>query len=374
MTKIGGCCSSGPQVTVQEISDDLAASPIPPSLCGKVLDWLCSKWDILDQVQRATLLTAIKLDVGESVLSIGDFNWFYDSGDLPDPFIASNLPRSCFSENISKHLDTSRLAKIGIRPLNAESWVSYIIPLTLGDAVMCGKVLKSIYRIWDYTGNRSRAVIYQKLQVACVPTNKGLQKPESTYTQEIKLFPDLPVIDQNLDLPTKWLSVIGMRVSVDMKYVLEALISHSLEWTNDDLLQYLHENAYALKKIDWKTLSEGQFFLPDNSNTRLRARDLFSPDNDLKSLGLPTIKLERFSFYSPEMKVLKCIGLRTFPKVSELFNDANIGLIDFYYPIYAHELAHNLAASHGAKHTFYMGAYIQSTLKNISSVQQAYLN
>lgn len=45
-------------------------------------------------------------------------------------------------------------------------------------------------------------------------------------------------------------------------------------------------------------------------------------------------------------------------------------ILDFYYPVMAHELAHNLVSSHGSAHSYYSESYIQTTLRQYAAATE----
>jgi Protein of unknown function (DUF3684) len=72
-----------------------------------------------------------------------------------------------------------------------------------------------------------------------MPTNKKvLMKPSDTYFHNVKVFPDLPLIDSMKGVKEKFLEQLGVRRVVALQLIFDRL-GEGREWSHIDGIKYL---------------------------------------------------------------------------------------------------------------------------------------
>ncbi|GMM50177.1 hypothetical protein DASB73_011350 [Starmerella bacillaris] len=302
-------------VNKNDIIADLKSSPMTLEFASNVVKWLVSQFKAgkIKYADVNAYLAAITIDYKKRSISLSkDVTTSFLDGSLQFSEIRKSLPPSCLDIDIAEELGFQNLKNLGYKSLPLQVWAESRIAAEPTD------VLSVCCRAWNNISQESQAYLISLFErTECIPTKYGKMYPKEVYIQEMKLFPLLPVVD--LDLPSGWLKDIGIRESVDMNYVLEALQSKSLKWKNEDLVQYLIINEKRLKASDWRTVEQGSFF-SDADGRFCVAKNLYAPDPTLKKLDFPVLLFADWNKNSKEAALMYRIGLRTFPAFDEVFN------------------------------------------------------
>lgn len=301
-------------ISLKDIVADLASSKMDAEFASTVVHWLseqCNKRTINPQDARLCL-GAVKIDWKNALVDLSpEHTLFYLDSTLPYPEISSSLPENCLDNELASMLGSKDLLRLGYKPLPLEEWASSRIKEDPKS------VLEVCSRAWSMQTESTRGNIVRLFEnTECIPTSYGMMYPREVYVRQVKLFPLLPVAQ--LDLPPSWLKEVGVRESVDMQYVLEALQSKTLRWKNEDLVQYLVSNSKELRAEDWKLLRSGPFF-SDSKGKLCCAQELYAPDSVLSKLSIPTIAYPKWDEGSAEARLLFKIGLRDIPPFSQVF-------------------------------------------------------
>lgn len=313
-------------ITNIEIVKDVGSSPLDSERAVQYIRWLVRSWNTFSDAEKVAFVSTLKVtEANQSIYDFNEIRFYLDRSKLPDEDVSMHLPPNCLTSELGNLLGHLNLITMGIQPLDLHSWSVFRFK-SLEDNSNPTKefasVLQVISRTWNRLPTKSRSQMRNLLsQTKCIPTQVGLHYPHESYIKEMKLFPQLPVVLTSANLPDNWLLEIGLRASMDMSLVLNALSGSTLKWTNEDLLQYLEGNVGSLKSSDWTTLREGKFFARKGSfSTLYRARDLYPPSNQLERLGLPTINLKNWSEQSLQARILLKIGLKLYPTPHALFS------------------------------------------------------
>lgn len=308
-------------ISVQDVVKELNGRSLEPEEFVEFIKWGAT----LEHSQYQQCLNAAI--VGNS--SLGQIRYVQNPFTIEDGL---PLPPNCLPYSLSKLLSSEDIARNGWSDLSiVPTWLEFIIQhpddedhnITLNPTFTI-QILRKIERL----NNDMRLTAFRLLrQVDCVPTiNHGMKRPAETYTKKIDLFPDLPVVSPDVSVSQKFLSDLGVRVSVSMDYVMKLIAepNNGLNWSSYDVIKYIQANKQHLKKADWATLRETPFLSSAlHPSKKFRASEVFSPYPELKRLGYETISWKNWEEDSPESKILSQLGMRLYPSASDLFSKAH---------------------------------------------------
>lgn len=314
-------CGYIQEATFEDAISDLKMEPLTTAELENVLSWLQSNRSALDSAQLKTFKNALVLEHGDgNVQPLSAILYYQDvyASDSKMP-----LPPLCLSADVVDSIGKQRLAALGIEPLPVLQWLLFI---TSDKSILqkhAAELLGVVDRRWNYLHENQRDSIIDALQDrAVIPTNEGLKIPTEAYIIKIPLFPNLPIVSDSVSASRSFLVKIGVRESVDMAFVLEALHNEAsgLKWSSQDLIDYLVEHEDSLKKDDWLVLSQGDFYRNGKTKKLDRISNLFAPIPELIKLGFPTLDWSRpWNPDSAAGKLLKRLHIRMAPDVVELY-------------------------------------------------------
>lgn len=318
------------EISVKEIAADVSQSPLNPShFCSLV------KWAIKHNTFSVMSQAIVTLD--EEFWYLGNVESYQVDTIVPEGY---PLPANCLTQRFIKacsKLSTTDLDKIGLHALSIVEWVRFLVgeasnpeKSVVTDENLANRFLGVLSGKWYTISNGDRGQIIQLLQsVPLIPTQLGMMYPQQSYLKEVPLCSHIPIISDKVTTSKDFLRDIGLRESMDMRYVLQNLHDSQLRWSTPDLIDYLIANASSLKQSDWKTLQEGQFFQKKDSKGLYRARDLFQPDEDLRSMGFPVINVDEKPTGS-SFKILRRLGLKIYPTIEDLFSRDTTKALNYY--------------------------------------------
>jgi hypothetical protein len=101
-------------------------------------------------------------------------------------------------------------------------------------------VLSTTSKNWDFIPSEDRQDIIALLALKkCIPTvKKGLMKPEETYFHNVKVLPDLPLVESMKGVKEKFLEQLGVRKVVALQLIFDRL-GEGGAWSHIDGIKYL---------------------------------------------------------------------------------------------------------------------------------------
>jgi len=177
------------------------------------------------------------------------------------------LPETCLAYEVSKSLSANDLWTVfGWTELSLPDWLSYLIAISSGkepstdietnlqlSSHFAEKVLGLVGRAWgSLPSHRQTEVVTLLSAIPCIPTRKGMKKPNDAYFSSVSLFEDLPIIELPSGVAVKGnleklLVALGVRKHVELQMVFDRLITAG-NWSHVELLAYLANNKESLSK------------------------------------------------------------------------------------------------------------------------------
>lgn len=101
-------------------------------------------------------------------------------------------------------------------------------------------VLSTTSKYWDSIPLAHKQDIIALLSAkACIPTVKrGLMKPGETYFHNVKVLPDLPLVESMKGVKEKFLEQLGVRRVVALQLIFDRL-GEGRAWSHIDGIKYL---------------------------------------------------------------------------------------------------------------------------------------
>ncbi|PRT54989.1 hypothetical protein B9G98_02609 [Wickerhamiella sorbophila] len=309
------------EATFEDAIADLKHEPVSMRELKSALTWLETNHNTLNGTQSKQFKNALVLkQPSGDLLSLATIVYYQDgyAADTTMP-----LPPLCISAEIVDLLGKQNVKALGIVALPVLEWALFIVSDQSLLQKHAAELLGVVDRRWHYLHESQRESIIDSLQNrTIIPTNQGLKIPSDAYIFKIPLFPDLPVVSDSVSASRAFLVKIGVRESVDMAFVLEALHNETsgLKWSSQELIDYLVEHEDSLKKDDWLVLSHGDFYRNRKTKSLDRISNLYAPLPELVKLGFPTLDWARpWDPDSAAGKLLKKLQIKMKPDVVELF-------------------------------------------------------
>ncbi|KAK9234444.1 hypothetical protein V1525DRAFT_391431 [Lipomyces kononenkoae] len=247
------------------------------------------------------------------------------------------VPYTCLPYGVAKEIRNAELEMLGWKPLDITTWLTFLtssnftLPLKQNLTVtpeFATDVLIAISKHWFSLTKSDQTAIFDKLRgITCIPTQKGMKKPGESYLRQVKLFPDLPVVDEKLlaNAQEDMLTYLGVRKTVELKYVMERLHSDEAErkWSPADMITYLSGQQQDMRDEDIEFLKANDVVASEiKGDDRLhRACDLYQPTDDHRGLKLAVLKWPTdWNPRSTEAAFLFRIGLNQYPSVQTVIN------------------------------------------------------
>lgn len=157
-----------------------------------------------------------------------------------------------------------------------------------------------------------------------MPTiKKGLMKPSDTYFHNVKVLPDLPLVDSIKGVKEKFLEQLGVRRVVALQLIFDRL-GEGGAWSHIDGIKYLASVQNNLKPDEIQKLREYPLCPSRTDKKRMVVNQLYEPNSDLEKLELPIISWpsESWRNFSAEARFLYSLGLNRYPSAQTLIQIA----------------------------------------------------
>lgn len=294
------------------------------------------------------------------VQSLASVNYFLNPQRIP---LNMPLPPSCLAPEVSKYFTGAELARVfGWSEFGLPSWIDYLASLSSKadcpiesniqlSPVFSEKVFGVVSRAWgNLSGRQQQDLVSALTSLSCVPTKKGMQRPNASYFANVSLFEDLAIVEfptasvkGNLE---KVLIALDVRRHVDLQLIFTRLVGGG-DWSHVDLLTYLASNRESLSSIEIDRLRKTPIWPKEREMgsltnegkgkiVRYRASQLYEPSDALRQLGLPILDWSSQASSRPwrsgsdEAKFAFTLGLQKHPSLREILalaslDDAVIG-------------------------------------------------
>lgn len=311
---------------------------------------------------RSVLNVAVATDDEEGssrVIRLSQIKNHVDPNKIPPdmPLPPTTIPFK-YTKTLSK-FDTDAL---GLQELQSLDWIRWLVEdqSTSGETAskhnmetnpaFASSVLRVLSKNWSSLNAESKAILTSLLDSrTIIPTKMGMKRPSEAYFSSVKVFDDLPVIQDIANVKEPVLAALGVsfdddylqhrskadrmqvRKTLEIGVVLERLMGSSSEshetgreWSHVDLIKYLVSVWPDVPERDRHRL-KGTPICPAETSSgkptdhKFQVTNLYEPTDSLRRLGLPTLQWP--ATYHPESKegkLLCALGLRDAPPYSEL--------------------------------------------------------
>ncbi|KAL8646683.1 MAG: hypothetical protein Q9210_005996 [Variospora velana] len=280
-------------------------------------------------------------DESSRVIQLRQIKNHIDPNKIPPdmPLPPSTIPFK-YTKTLSK-FDTDAL---GLQELQSLDWIRWLVedqntsgqtaakPNIEANPAFASSVLRILSKNWSSLSAESKAILTSLLDDrTIVPTRFGMKRPSEAYFSSVKVFDDLPIIQDLANVKEPVLAALGVRKTLEIGVVLERLMGSSSEprgmgsrWSHVDLIKYLVSVWPDVPERDRQRL-KGTPICPSEKSSgkptdeKFQVANLYEPSDSLRRLGLPTLQWP--GTYHPESKegkLLCTLGLRDAPPYSEL--------------------------------------------------------
>ncbi|KAJ8606252.1 hypothetical protein MRB53_041074 [Persea americana] len=344
-------------ITTSDIKKELEKQSLSESQVLEFLKWAVRKLKAqeLDVAAVRTLMSAAVCAVdsaeegtGRPLLLLRDIATFINSSRIPPEL---PTPPTTIPFRLTKSMATNDLQSLGWEELHIVPWVRWLVeraniknvPISenmIASSELSASVLAAVSRGWDVLSPSSKDTIAALLMsLPIIPTKMGMKKPNEAYFPSVKLFVDLPIIVNLAGVKEKFLKVLGVRKTVELSVIFERLLnkattSEGKTWNHVDLIKYLASVSADIPALDMNQLKQTPLCPPEFRDGEAQVDpagnppvypkeqkvcELFEPKDDLRKIGLPVLQWPGYlSPVSAEMKLLKMLGLRSYPSALEL--------------------------------------------------------
>lgn len=338
-------------ITVTDIKSELEAKSLDKTQLIHFVSWAGKKSrdGELDPGSRQTLLDVAVATVGEGsdqgeIIALGSIQNYTLTSRIPANM---PLPPTTIPVVFTTASSQQELQALGWEPLEFVPWLRFLLETTTSRSEeqsitrspkFAVQVLTVLSKSWDSMNTNSQTVIASLLQAHTVmPTKLGMRKPTESYLPVVKLFDDLPLVENCEKLKPKFMAALGVRKTVDLDTIFTRLLNPAAEtghrkWSHVELIKYLTSVQSDIPGTDLKKLQQSRFCPAEGgpkgmestkpTETLHRVSDLFEPKDSLRVLGLPLLQWPgppgSFRSGGPEGRFLATLGLRAHPTVPEL--------------------------------------------------------
>ncbi|KAL8692962.1 MAG: hypothetical protein Q9218_002111 [Villophora microphyllina] len=320
-----------------------------PSQLQQLLAFVCARAranTISQKEIRALLDSAVATDEEDGsnqTLALSQIIDYVNPDKIPPtmPVPPTTIPFK-YTKGLSK-FDTDAL---GFQELHTVKWLQWLVvhrdargqvsaehDIEKTPAFAIG-VLKVLSKQWPSLSQEGKTAILTALENRTViPTKMGMKKPSDAYFSSVKLFQDLPVIQDLPNVKEPFLVALGVRKTLEIGVVFDRLMGsaaqgeHStIRWSHVDLVKYLVSVWADVPNRDRERLrstpicpAEGlQGTSPDQI---FRISELYEPNDSLRRLGLRTLQWPgTYNSDSREGRLLHMLGLKDAPPYADLVN------------------------------------------------------
>ncbi|KAK9366545.1 hypothetical protein V1509DRAFT_235521 [Lipomyces kononenkoae] len=324
-------------VDANDIKNEFARRPLDVDDTVAFLKWAIRKLKT-DELTLSEVRTMIGYALlADSKMGTVDMRSIYFYHNVATVPATMPVPYTCLPYGVAREIRNSELEMLGWKPLDITTWLIFLtssnfsLPLEQNftvTPVFAHEVFIAISKQWFSLANSAQTAIYDQLRnITCIPTQKGMKKPGESYLRQVKLFPDLPVVDEKLvaNAHEDMLTYLGVRKTVELKYVMERLHSDEAErkWSSADMITYLASQQQDMRDEDIEFLKANDVVASETKgDDRLhRACDLYQPTDDHRELNLAVLKWPTdWNPRSTEATFLFRIGLNQYPSVQTVIN------------------------------------------------------
>lgn len=340
-------------ITTSDIKSELEKQALTEGQLHEFLKWASqkSKKNELDAAALKSLLsvTVANLDSVEgtssqtNLLELRSISSYINTSRIPAEL---PVPSFVMPFRFTKSVFQSELQSFGWVELQIVPWLRWLLERPANKTTSAEEdmttspafsslVLAAVSKNFDAMSQSSKTTISELLMSRTViPTKMGMRKPPDSYFASVKLFDDLPTINGLNSVKEKFLKSLGVRKTVELAYIFERLLKPSSSsdgsqtgWSHVDLIKYFQsvwndipaEDIAQLQKTPLCPAEEFGKGSNQATKQRYKVSELFEPKDPLRALGLPVLQWPgHWNAYSPDGKILKQLGLRSYPSVPEL--------------------------------------------------------
>ncbi|KAK9486224.1 hypothetical protein V1527DRAFT_451376 [Lipomyces starkeyi] len=324
-------------VDANDIKNEFSRRPLDVDDTVAFLKWAIRKLKIdeltLSEI-RAMIAYALLADPKMGTVDMRSIYFYHNSTSIP---ATMPVPYTCLPYGVAKEIRNAELEMLGWKPLDIGTWLTFLnsnnfsLPLEQNLTIapeFAREVLIAISKQWFSLINSAQTAIFDELRdITCVPTQKGMKKPAESYLRQVRLFPDLPVVDEKLlaNAHEDMLTYLGVRKTIELKYVMERLHSDEAErkWSSADMITYLASQQKDMHEEDIGFLKANDIVASESKDDdRLhRVCDLYQPTDDHRELKLAILKWPSdWNPKSTEAAFLFRLGLNQYPTVQTVIN------------------------------------------------------
>lgn len=338
-------------ITVSDIKTELEAKSLDKIQLVHFISWAGkkSREGELDPGSRQTLLDVAVATVGEGddsgeIIALGSITNYLNTGKIPAtmPLPPTTIPFT-FTASSSAH----ELQALGWEPLELVPWLRFLLDTAPSRSdeqsvtrspKFAVQVLTLMSKSWDTMSASTQATIKSLLQANTVmPTKSGMRKPTDSYLPMVKLFDDLPIVENCEKLKPKFMAALGVRKTVDLDTIFTRLLNPAAEtghrkWSHVELVKYLASVQADIPSDDFRKLQKSRFCPAEGgpkgmestqpTDALYKVSELFEPKDSLRVLGLPLLQWPgppgSYRATGTEGRFLSELGLRAYPAVPEL--------------------------------------------------------
>ncbi|KAK7035286.1 hypothetical protein VNI00_012053 [Paramarasmius palmivorus] len=299
-----------------DVWKELRARPLTVEELTSCLQW----WTSLDKsnigpTQLAALLDAAVLIIGqpgganERIIPLSTIKTFYNRSRGLNLPMDGPLPPHMLPESVSKNLTATKLSShLGWKDLTMVDWLDHLrtdqCPPEY-DMRLSPPWAENVLQIIASWASRSppqdqlSEIIRLLKSIPCLPTSKGMKRPEEAYFASADIFHDLPVVtllSGGSFIPNSkerqmeaLLMKLQVRKHVELQIIFDRMVK-TKEWTSADLVKYLASVQDTLTSTEMKRLEETVAFTAEgDAMKRYSAKQLYVPDDTFRQMGLPVL-------------------------------------------------------------------------------------
>ncbi|KAI4109477.1 MAG: hypothetical protein L6R37_000452 [Teloschistes peruensis] len=385
-------------------------STMTPSQLQKLLAFICKSVrtkTISQREIRALLDSAIATDEENGSIQTIALSQIKEYVN-PDKIMPTMpLPPTTLPFKYTKTLSRFDTDALGFEELQPVKWLQWLVVhcdargrvSTEHDMernpTFASNVLKVLSKQWSSLNQEGKTAVTSTLENRTViPTKMGMKKPSDAYFSSVKLFQDLPVIQELPNVKEPFLASLGVRKTLEIGVVFDRLMGGASQgekattkWSHVDLVKYLVSVWTDVPERDRERLRSTPICPAEGlqgtwSDQLFRISELYEPSDPLRRLGLRTLQWPgAYSADSREGKLLRSLGLRDAPPYTDLVNiiaaageSKNTALRDFalQYYINNHQLKGYETAVHAETKVAFLP--IQGSEDKLSTPSNCFTN
>uniref|UniRef100_U9UAW9 Sacsin/Nov domain-containing protein n=1 Tax=Rhizophagus irregularis (strain DAOM 181602 / DAOM 197198 / MUCL 43194) TaxID=747089 RepID=U9UAW9_RHIID len=243
---------------------------------------------------------------------------------VPDDVLPYKISKNFKNSDMKKYFKWNKLPLV--------NWARFIVKQF--DSEVTPTFAESVHKILaknmnDTSQNDKNEIHDLFICKECIPTTRGMKKPDETYFQDVNLFPNLPVIQfqeffdfQNL------MKILGVNEVIKIDLILECASGENFDYMQ--LARYLGSMSDNLQDDEWEILKKAKIWSKekpvtsrddkiDDIRQKFAARELFVPLGSYREFCLPVIEwAEKWDHDTKEAKLLFELGLLKYPTLSKI--------------------------------------------------------